>query len=128
MQHIPTLKQAVAAIIKSIHLKVIAGALAMVVPQLAAAACNTYSCRAPITSLYINGSFVWVELAISDSDRSTINCALAEGIYFSLPETNPRFREIYAALVSAQARGTDVKLRVITGSPNCEVVYLMAYN
>lgn len=85
------------------------------------AACSTIVCRAQIVSFYFNGGSVFVELGISEAHKSEINCTLVENKYFTLTQGNSSFREIYAALLSADARDVEVELRIVEGSTNCQV-------
>jgi hypothetical protein len=109
--------------------KLLACVTAALLPQLSSAAsCNAIICRAPISNLYLNGDAVLVQLGITESQKSTINCTLVSNLYFVLRDSNARFKEIYAALLSAQARGTDVSLRIVEGSADCQVVWAMAWS
>ena len=54
-----------------------------------------------------------------------LNCSLGEGKYITLKDTNLRFNEIYALLLSSAMADKTVRLRIEENSDDCELNYAM---
>ncbi len=62
------------------------------------------------------------------SDKANLNCTLQGGAHMVLQPDNGRFKEIYASILTALALGKTLKVRVIEGTSNCRVVYVIMYS
>lgn len=101
------------------------GLLATFAFSTAAADCNTWSCGSiRITGLYTtaNGD-VYVQVS---GNMAALNCTLASDTYITLPSTLARFKEIYASLLAYQLTDRELSIRIVEGSPGCNVQYIYA--
>ncbi len=92
-----------------------------------AGACGTDFCTATVKSLYVNTSgLVYVQLNVSSSDTSTLNCSLTSSVYFTIdPSTATNFNSMYATLLAAAHAGRPVDVRAADGSTGCSVLYVV---
>lgn len=57
----------------------------------------------------------------------TLNCRLGEGVYFTLKQSHPHFKNIYSMLLTAHSANKEMFVRIITGSKDCQVDYAVIY-
>jgi len=90
-----------------------------------AASCTASDCRGTkISTLYISQSgAIYVEPA--DGGVTNLNCTAPSSKYLTLPTSHAGFDTIYKALLAAYLGKVDVWLRVVAGSSNCEIAYMV---
>jgi hypothetical protein len=88
------------------------------------ATCDGNACaQEKIERLYVQGDG---DVAISTTgDEKKLDCAPRDDIYIVLRRSHVAFSEIYSALLGAKLSNHDVWLRVIGGSGECAVSYLV---
>ena len=91
-----------------------------------AGACDKASCTATVHKLYVNDSgMIDIQLNVSSSDTSTLDCTLAAGVYFQLnPANDSNAQEMYATLLAAAHSGRAVELRAADNSTGCQILYV----
>lgn len=91
-----------------------------------AGACDTDSCTSTVKMLYVTASgSVYVQLNVSSSDTSTLNCSLTSGVYFTItPSSTTNFNSMYATLLAAAHAGHVVDVRAADNSSGCSVLYV----
>lgn len=91
-----------------------------------AGACDIDSCTGPVQMVYVNATGpIYVQLKITTTDTSTLNCSLVSGVYFTLnPTSMPNFSSMYATLLAAAHAGRAVHLRATDNSSGCSLTYL----
>lgn len=91
-----------------------------------AANCDMDSCTAKVKKLYVNANGVIdIQLSLTSSDTSTLNCSLGAGVYFQLnPSNDSNAQAMYATLLAAAHAGIPVQLRAADNSAGCQVLYL----
>lgn len=85
------------------------------------AGCSSTRCVGAIERLYINSAgnlFI-----ASDGDETSLDCTAQNGVYMTLPASDPNFDRKYALLLTAYSLGQDVGIRIVNGSSNCAVSY-----
>lgn len=83
------------------------------------AECVPTNCTGYLDQVYMeaNGN-----LYVQTSGNETLaNCTPASGVYLFLSGSASNFKEIYAMLLSAQAMGWQVTLRILDGSNPCAI-------
>lgn len=96
---------------------------------MAAGVCNTNSCTAKLTQLYIHeNTKIYFQV---DADMSVLDCVVPNG-GIQLTESNPRHKEIYSALLSAYMSDTVIKVRTaVRTDPGanpvqiCDLIYVI---
>lgn len=92
------------------------------------AVCGSVSCTDRIARLYVTdnagASRVYFSIADRQLVNANLNCNLVNGYYFTLEESHPAFDEIYDLIVKTKFEGTRILIRVVAGSPICEVDYV----
>ena len=97
------------------------------------AVCNANSCtgsgNAVLGFLYPNATGnVFIQ---APAGKENLSCILVEGQYMVLKggeNGHPLFKEIYSTLLAGLASGKQMRIRILTGSPDCEVSYVMLWN
>ena len=84
--------------------------------------CASWGCVSTIESLYTNASgLIYVSTPL---DETKANCTVYPGNYFVLNPNAQNKKEIYSSLLAAYMAGRKIQLRVVEGSPNCELSYV----
>ncbi|WP_102796412.1 hypothetical protein [Bowmanella denitrificans] len=84
--------------------------------------CNTWGCMSTIEELFTTTTgYVYVGTPF---DETKANCQADSGVYFVLNMKNPNAREVYSSLLAAYMSDKKIQLRIIEGSPICEISYV----
>ena len=84
--------------------------------------------RTTVTKLFpIGNNDPRVHVRPTDGGLNALACT-AVGQYLTLKASHPLFSEIYAALLDATIHNKDVTFRIVTGSPDCEISYIVLEN
>ncbi|UTM57408.1 hypothetical protein L4174_000485 [Photobacterium sp. CCB-ST2H9] len=59
------------------------------------------------------------------SGKGKLNCQLVEGNYMTLKMNHLLYKEIYSTLLTGIAAQKHLQIRIVEGSPVCEVSYVM---
>lgn len=59
---------------------------------------------------------------------SSLDCTPPEGGFLTLKSTHPLFKEMYSTILFAIASNKKLYVRIVNGSPICEVGYVRVYN
>jgi hypothetical protein len=111
---------------RSSVIKNILAVLALQIPVLAVAGtCDSAGCTGKVKNLYPHGGTGHVYIEMDADNMSALNCTLFQGAFIVLKETNKRHAEIYSMLLTASVMGKDVRVRIIEGTPDCELIYTM---
>jgi hypothetical protein len=97
----------------------------------AADGCSGLFCEnTSIWKLYPAGDVVAPKVFVrpTDGGQAALTCTPVSGVYLTLKATHPMFKEIYASLLEATIHNRKVDLRVIAGSPDCEIGYVVLEN
>lgn len=97
-------------------------ALAISSDAFGGAGCSKSGCNALIEKLYIESS--GRVLIATAGDERAANCTPVSNIYLSLSPSHKGFDQIYSALLTYQALGKPVFLRITEGSNACNVSYV----
>lgn len=92
--------------------------------------CATLGCFGKVDRLYLHDTGVIKippPIGSAGPGPDVVQCTLSENTYFVLKREHPNFKEIYSSLLSAHIAQKDVYLRVVQGSPDCEVHYAVIY-
>ena len=91
-----------------------------------AGTCGKDSCTATVHRLYVNDNGVInIQLNVSSSVTSTLDCSLAAGVYFQLnPANDSNAQAMYATLLAAAHSGREVELRAADNSTGCQILYI----
>lgn len=107
-------------------IKKIFAVLALQIPMLAiAGTCDPAGCTGKVKNLYPHGGTGHGYIEMDADNKSALNCTLFQGAFIVLKESNKRHAEIYSMLLTASVMGKDVRVRVIEGTPDCELIYTM---
>ncbi|WP_368564808.1 hypothetical protein [Pseudoxanthomonas sp. UTMC 1351] len=107
-------------------IKKVLAVLALQIPALSlAGVCDPAGCTGKVKTLYPHGSTGHVYIDMDADNKSVLNCTLSQGVFITLRETNKRHAEIYSMLLTASVMGKDVRVRIIEGTPDCELIYTM---
>ena len=84
--------------------------------------CTTWGCISTVDSLYTNANGqIYVSTPL---DETKADCTVYAGGYFVLNPNAQNKKEIYATLLAAYMAGRKVQLRIVEGSPDCELSYV----
>ena len=93
--------------------------------------CDTLRCIGKVDKLYMTaGGTLYVG---TDGDEKALDCANGAGnggvlnTYMSLKEGDVGRNAMYSLLLTAKTTGTQVYIRVETGSADCRVLYVTTY-
>ena len=76
---------------------------------MAAGTCNTNSCTAKLTQLFIHqDTKIYLKV---DADMTVLDCVAPAGGGIELTEANPRYNELYSALLSAYMSDATIRVR-----------------
>ncbi len=92
---------------------------------MAEASCDGKRCTGKIKRLVVTTSQVKIET--DQTDQSDLNCTLNNDVYITLEQSHPLFREIYSLAVTALASKSPMTLRIVEGSSNCAISYVVGY-
>ncbi|MCW8876193.1 MAG: hypothetical protein OQK51_03965 [Kangiellaceae bacterium] len=84
--------------------------------------CQPYGCVSTISDLYTNANG-YIYVATPD-DETKANCTVYPGNYFVLKPESQNADKIYSSLLAAYVSQKKVQLRVVEGSPVCELAYV----
>ncbi len=107
-------------------LKLILFLSALFLSTTASATCSSGACYG------VGAAAVVKVLAMTDGnimlhappEASNLNCTLHIGTYMMIHADNPSKKEIYAMLLTGIALGKYLFVRIIEGTPDCEVRYV----
>ncbi|QHH96427.1 hypothetical protein [Acinetobacter dispersus] len=89
---------------------------------IAADQCTTWGCISTIKTLQLNSAgTIYIDVPL---DKTPVNCTPYVKTYFVISKSNPYYKEVYATLLSAYLTKSKIQLRVVEGSPNCEIAYV----
>lgn len=96
----------------------------------AAGTCTADSCIAKLTRVFIHeNTKIYLKV---DADMTVLDCVVPSGGGIQLTEANPRYNELYSALLSAYISDTTIKvrskIRTDPGSNSgqvCELIYVI---
>lgn len=89
--------------------------------------CTTIACESQVAELYPtsqSGGVVLVKLQLA---QTSLNCTQLGGAYLTLKPSNAVFREMFAVLLMSMQNQAPVMVRIVEGSPDCEITYVRAY-
>ncbi|CCN49928.1 exported hypothetical protein [Vibrio nigripulchritudo MADA3029] len=92
-------------------------------------ACSKIGCigagKDVLISVYPNSSGnIYLQAGVG---REQLDCKLVEGHYMVLKATHPAFESVYSTVLTALASQKKLMVRIVNGSPNCEVSYVRMY-
>lgn len=116
---------------EKVYLPIGFAALLLALPLSAQAECSSTACTAPVKRLVMwSSGTVSIQLDITAEDKANIEgsgtCTFSQGVYINLQQNHALFNEIFAALLTAEATGDDVAVRVASAGGTCEVSYAVA--
>ncbi len=89
----------------------------------ATATCTADRCINKIERIYLHpNGFLNVR---TDGNQSALNCTLRDGEYLTLETSHSLFREYLAMLLTAKSSDLVSVIRIVGGSPRCEIDYIM---
>lgn len=94
--------------------------------QIFADQCASWGCISRIENLVLQGS--GLVLVNTPLDQSVVNCTMYGNTYFVLNPNQPKYKEVYATLLSAFLTKSKIQLRIVEGSSNCEISYVRLSN
>lgn len=84
--------------------------------------CSTWGCVSTVEDLYTNANgYVYVSTPL---DETKANCTVYPGNYFVLNPAAQNFKEVYASLLAAFMSDKKIQIRIVEGSPRCEISYV----
>lgn len=104
-------------------MKIMLSILLMLAATNAFAACNQNACDTTISRLYATGfddGRIFIE---PEGDISPLNCSAVNNVFLTLKKNHPLFNEIYSMLLSATIAKSDVRVRMVENSSDCQVAY-----
>jgi len=96
----------------------------LLAPITALASCSSTACDTTLTKVYpspLGGGVVYVQVS---EPVTALNCTRVPGEFMSLKSTHPLFKESYALLLSSLQAKSPVRVRIVEGSADCEIVYV----
>ena len=85
------------------------------------AACSGNACdNEYIDMLYVQGSYVLIELS---GDKSALSCTLHEGRFIRLNQSHGNYDEVYALLLATQSADRPLGRLRMSSTGNCDVAY-----
>jgi hypothetical protein len=95
----------------------------ILVPLNAIAECSGNRCLGKIERIYVRKAG---DVRIgTNGDENQLDCEPASGVYILLEESAPRFKEIYASLLTAATAKKRLKIRVHDDGGECRVKYIV---
>lgn len=96
-------------------------------PMTAHALCDAGHCEGigaqVTTQVFLHGSGdIWLK---GPADRAALRCTLVQGNYMVLSKNRPLFKESYAAILTALSTNRSWLVRIVEGSSNCTIDYIM---
>lgn len=89
--------------------------------------CSNVACTGDIQDIYIE-SVDTIFITPPEGTYTGLSCALNSGLYFKLPMTHARFKEIYALVLTAHAAQKKIQLRVTADAVGeCTIKYVVMY-
>ena len=92
--------------------------------------CRSDGCVGKIDFIYLhrNGSIKFPPPGTVRGDvPSELNCKLGEGVYFVLKQSHPHFKNTYSMLLTAHSSEKQVFARIVEGSNDCQLDYMVIY-
>ena len=84
--------------------------------------CGTWGCTSTVETLYTNANgYIYVSTPL---DETAANCTIYPGGYFVLQPTAQNADKIYSSLLSAYMSNSKIQIRIVEGSPICEIAYV----
>jgi len=93
--------------------------------------CNTARCTGKIGRLFVASSngkpVVYINFTglTPPRDMHALNCTLASNTYATLQSNHPNFDKIFSVLEQSKMFGKIVQARVIEGTTNCAISYVV---
>lgn len=84
------------------------------------AECTSTQCYGKIDRLYVNGGTLFIS---TDGDESNLDCTAPGGVYITISEDNPSFKNLYAMMLTSMSLNNNIGLRVRTGTSDCSLIY-----
>ncbi|GAB6262859.1 hypothetical protein [Photobacterium sp. R1] len=90
------------------------------------AACNNISCfgvgKEVLTNTYLSSTGnIYIG---APAEKNKLNCQLFDGKYMTLKMNHLLYKEIYSTLLTGIAAQKHLQIRIVEGSPVCEVSYV----
>ncbi|USD32797.1 MULTISPECIES: hypothetical protein [Vibrio] len=92
--------------------------------------CRSSGCVGKIDSIYLHrdGSIKFPPPGKVPGDvPSELNCKLGEGVYFVLKQSHTHFKNTYSMLLTAHSSEKQVFARIVEGSNDCQLDYMVIY-
>jgi len=110
-------------------IKVISFVVGMLVSMTLSASCTSTMCRGVgkdvLLSVYPNASgSVYLQ---AGEGKENLDCNLVEGHYMVLKSDHPGFDVAYSTILTALISQKHLVVRIVDGSPHCEVAYVRMY-
>ncbi|MCB1056844.1 MAG: hypothetical protein KDD11_15195, partial [Acidobacteria bacterium] len=97
--------------------------------------CSAAACSGPAQELIERlvltaGGSIQIDVAdrLTAEQIGTLNCTLYADHHMILPAEHLSFQEIFAALSTAMVTNQEISLRIVDGSPDCEIRYISLYS
>lgn len=92
--------------------------------------CRSQGCVGVIDNIYLHrdGSIKFPPPGkVVKESTGDLDCKLGEGVYFTLKQSHPHFKNIYSMLLTAHSANKEVFVRIVLGSKDCQVDYAVIY-
>ncbi|MCG9679194.1 hypothetical protein [Vibrio sp. Isolate24] len=92
--------------------------------------CRSSGCVGKIDSIYLHrdGSIKFPPPGkVFGYVPSELHCKLGEGVYFVLKQSHPHFKNTYSMLLTAHSSEKQVFARIVEGSNDCQLDYMVIY-
>lgn len=92
--------------------------------------CRSQGCVGVIDNIYLHrdGSIKFPPPGkVLKEPTGDLDCKLGEGVYFTLKQSHPHFKNIYSMLLTAHSANKEVFVRIVLGSKDCQVDYAIIY-
>lgn len=108
---------------------IIAALIGAAIPVAANAVCSAGNCegvgeQVARSVLLSPSGDIWLK---APADKAALNCKLFLGDGMVLRQDHPLFKESYALILTALATKKPWMVRILEGSPICEIDYVMMY-
>ena len=88
------------------------------------AACGATGCiDVLIDELYVNSNYL-VYVATNGTETAA-NCTPLAGVYLTLDPSDSNYNAVYSLLLAAQLADRLVTIRIVDGSANCKISYVV---
>ena len=84
------------------------------------AACTSDRCIGKITRLYVSGSTLYIS---TDGDEALLNCTSPSNVYITISQNDPKFKNLYAMMLTSMSLDNTIGLRIVEGSNPCSLSY-----